>query len=687
MGPKMRFTQALPRLLSALFVGLLVAGCTDGLVAPEPSAREVGITSGTNQIDGKGRHLGLMAQATRRSEGIAGKGHEELRLIIKVKKNGLVERYKVLERYKLIERYKLVERYAFDDVIGGFAVSVSDGMGLDDFHQFLTMLEADPDIGWYEPDFMLSVPGSDATSSAGSQVIPWSVAAIGGQESWAASGDGQGQVPVDVYVVDTGVGRALNSDPDDDLALVENIDLHSGTNAADHDGHGTHIAGIIGAIDDTDNVVGVAPGARIHNFRVLGDDGTTDASVVIEAVQRITAAKQADPSRPIVVNLSLGEYLGNTTPTALDEAVEASIAAGVHYVVAAGNEGLDASLGTPAKVREAVTVGSYDVSGVFSSFSNFGPAVDLLAPGEGIVSLTPGGGRTTQMSGTSMAAAHVTGALALYVAKNPSATPEEAKAHLLSTAQEFVMGPSSTTRKSVWVGSEQAPSVGAPAFMNYALFAGRRIELDDATVSSTSTGKNANIHSNDEIKIQDDDARVYGFGTFVEKISAYGGVFRPASNPSRLANYHNASSVGFNEFDAEEHAGLATKTFDGNLKLTNDFALGTADNPAFIFVDGDLVIENNLRISGSGAILVTGKIEIKDDLDTDGPGMVGLFSTKDINIKADADATFVTGASLTVEKGIEVVGSLAAFQTIQIEDNTTVKFAPLSGTIAGQVWR
>lgn len=683
----MQHKPALPRLLAALFAGLLVTGCTDGLVAPELAASEAVVSSGTNQIDGKGRHLGLIEQATRRSEGIAGKGKEELRLIIKVKKNGLVERYKVLERYKLIERYKLVERYAFDDVIGGFAISVSDGMGFADYNAFLTMLEADPDIAWYEPDFMLDVPGSDATSEAGSQVIPWSVAAIGGRESWAVSGDGQGDVPVDVYVVDTGVARAFNDDSEDDLTLVENVDLHSGVNAADHDGHGTHIAGIIGAVDDTDNVVGVAPGARIHNFRVLGDDGTTDASVVIEAVQRITAAKLANPSNPVIVNLSLGEHLGNSTPTALDEAVEASIAAGVHYVVAAGNEGRNASHGTPAKVREAVTVGSYDVSGVFSSFSNFGPAVDILAPGEGIVSLTPGGGQTTQMSGTSMAAAHVTGALALYVAKNPEATPEEAKAHILSTAQEFVMGPSSTTRKSVWVGSTPAGSTTAPAFLEYAVFAGEKIELDDATVSSAVSGRNANIHSNEEVKVQDDDARVYGFGTFVDKIRAYGGVFRPATNPGRLANYHTTSTVSFEQFDAEDHAGLATKTHSGNLKLKNDFALGTADSPAFIFVDGDLVIDDDLRISGSGAIFVTGKIDVKDDLDTDGPGMVGLFATKDITIDGDARATFVSGASLKIDEDVELVGSVAAFKTIQVKEDVRLEFAPLSESIAGQVWR
>ncbi|MCH7891367.1 MAG: S8 family serine peptidase, partial [Gemmatimonadetes bacterium] len=123
------------------------------------------------------------------------------------------------------------------------------------------------------------------------------------------------------------------------------------------------------------------------------------------------------------------------------------------YVIAAGNESRNVSNVTPAKVAGAITVGSYDINGDFSSFSNWGPKVDILAPGEDIVSLSPNGGPVA-MTGTSKAASPVTGAAALYLSQNPTASPSQVEAALVALAQSFVTGTSasSTTNKSVWVG-------------------------------------------------------------------------------------------------------------------------------------------------------------------------------------------------------------------------------------------
>ncbi len=367
----------------------------------------------------------------------------------------VLERYRVLERYKVIERYRVIERYEYQYGFDGYAIYVEDSLGLDDYTGFLAELADDPLIAWYEPDFSVALPESELATAGSSQKVPWSVAAIGGLSSWTVSGDGSGSVPVDLYVLDTGVSHP-------DLNIVESIDFRDSVSVdpTDYDGHGTHVAGIAASVDDQDGLVGVAPGARIHNYKVLNDDGKADVSVTIAAVEHITGQKLASPSTPMVVNMSLGENIETASYTALDEAVAAAIDAGVVFVISAGNQGIPAEKVTPAHVADAITVGSYDLFGKFSSFSNHGTYVDILAPGEDILSLTTSadGGGYERMDGTSMATAHVSGAAALYLAQNPSASPAQVRSALLSSSKNFVWDAEpSTTTQSVWVGGDSAP--------------------------------------------------------------------------------------------------------------------------------------------------------------------------------------------------------------------------------------
>jgi subtilisin family serine protease len=142
-------------------------------------------------------------------------------------------------------------------------------------------------------------------------------------------------------------------------------------------------------------------------------------------------------------------------PTALDDAVQSVIDAGITVVVAAGNGAINADLVTPAHVSEALTVGSHARNKKFSKFSNFGASLDLLAPGEKILSLAPGFG-FSELSGTSMSAAHVTGAAALYLGQYPMATPSEVGSYLIqmSSSQRAIKKvPSRTAKTMVWVGN------------------------------------------------------------------------------------------------------------------------------------------------------------------------------------------------------------------------------------------
>ncbi|MBX2821684.1 MAG: S8 family serine peptidase [Rhodothermaceae bacterium] len=399
------------------------------------------------------RHGHLLDRATQ-SE-IAGKtASSKLNLIFSIHSQRILDRYKILDRFKILDRYKILDRFEYQDVFNGFAISVEDLSGQNDYSEFIEQLKADPDVMWIEPDFGVSTPIGESMSSNSGQMMPWNVAAIGGQSSWTRSGDGTGKVNVDVYILDTGVSQPGNGG---DLLIHSSQDFRDATQSApgDLDGHGTHIAGTIGAIDDSDGIVGVAPGVRIHNYKVLNDDGKTDVSVVIAAVENILQQKLSNPSVPVVVNLSLGEDIGNESYTALDQAIQAAHEAGVVFVAAAGNQGKNAKNITPAHVTEIITVGSYNKNAQFSSFSNYGSLVDIMAPGEDILSLAPDGS-ITSMNGTSMATAHVTGAAALYLAKNPNATPEEVQASILENAKSIVHDvPGNTTTKAVWVGAPE----------------------------------------------------------------------------------------------------------------------------------------------------------------------------------------------------------------------------------------
>ncbi|MFC8259320.1 S8 family peptidase [Streptomyces sp. NPDC057291] len=216
---------------------------------------------------------------------------------------------------------------------------------------------------------------------------------------------------VTAYVIDTGVrvthkefeGRASSG-----FDAVDNDD-----SADDGNGHGTHVAGTIAGA-----TFGVAKRAKIVAVRVLDDSGSGTTEQVVAGIDWVTAHHEG----PSVANMSLG---GSADP-ALDAAVQKAIVSGVTFAVAAGNESADASEGSPARVPEAITVASSTVEDEQSSFSNYGPVVDIYAPGSDITSSwNDSDDATNTISGTSMATPHVVGAAAVYLAGHPDATPAE----------------------------------------------------------------------------------------------------------------------------------------------------------------------------------------------------------------------------------------------------------------------
>jgi subtilisin family serine protease len=306
----------------------------------------------------------------------------------------------------------------------------------------------------------------DAIIPLAAQEMPTGVNRVDADRSPTISGDGNGMTKADIAILDTGVDVTHP-----DLNVVECLsfvgnelfdpftgDLVPGpplNNCTDNVGHGTHVAGIVAALDNGIGVVGTAPGAKIHAIKICED--SCEVSDITEGLNYVASHyNEID-----VVNLSLGGYVPNwlaewwfgVGTEAKEDAIKRLVNTyGVVVVAAAGNDNIDAKDFTPARVRSAITVSSIsDYNGrcggdpnrswddSFSYFSNYGSVVDLAAPGYLIESTipmnirghpTPGYGA---MSGTSMAAPHVTGAAALYLSLHPAASPSEVEEYLKST--------------------------------------------------------------------------------------------------------------------------------------------------------------------------------------------------------------------------------------------------------------
>jgi aqualysin 1 len=315
-------------------------------------------------------------------------------------------------------------RYTYGSALFGFAGTVTEGR--------LAALRQDPRVAHVELDGVMSI----------SQTIPWGIIKVGADQSSTKAGNGSGAVSnVNVYIIDTGVDTGHR-----DLNVVRHVNFASGPNN-DCNGHGTHVAGTTSAIDNSVDVVGVAPGGPVTGVKVLGCGGTGSTSGVIAGVDWVTA----NAVKPAVANMSLG----GGASKALDDAVIASANTGIFFVVAAGNDGANACNYSPARAgthNGVLTVAATNSSDVEASWSNFGSCVDIWALGVSILSTRSKGGTTT-MSGTSMAAPHGAGGAALYLSSNTGASPAQVENALKSAAQ--TTGTKSKDGRNItrlWVG-------------------------------------------------------------------------------------------------------------------------------------------------------------------------------------------------------------------------------------------
>jgi subtilisin len=309
--------------------------------------------------------------------------------------------------------------HTYENTIKGYTIRVPN-------QSALAAIQSDPRVDFVEQDQKMTIF---------QQALPAGVDRVDGDRSSAISGNGIGAVDADIAIIDSGIDLTHP-----DLNVYRDVSFVYGANSGNDDnGHGTHVAGIAAAKDNLQGVVGIAPGARLWAVKVMDSTGSGLTSTIIAGIDYVTQhANEID-----VANLSFGCKCHSN---ALDLAIHNSVAAGITYVVSAGNSASDASAFSPSNHPDVISVSAiadsdgkcgglgpstkYGNDDTFASFSNYGSAVDMAAPGVNIYSTYKGGTYAT-LSGTSMASPHVTGAAALYKSSNLGVSPSEVKQALI----------------------------------------------------------------------------------------------------------------------------------------------------------------------------------------------------------------------------------------------------------------
>jgi subtilisin family serine protease len=301
---------------------------------------------------------------------------------------------------QMTKNYRIQSHFRYKSAIRGFSGRFS--------QRAIDMLRNDPHVAYIEQDQVAHfVTTQTSPPSWGLDRVDQRSLPLDASYSYNQTG-----TDVDAYIIDCGI---LLSHTDFGGRAVTGYDaITPGGLAIDGNGHGTHVAGTVGG-----TMYGMAKNVRLIAVRVLDNSGSGSYSQVIAGIDWVT---NDHTTRPAVANMSLG----GGASTALDDAVRRSIVDGVTYCIAAGNSAANASTSSPARVTQAITVGATDNTDTFAYFSNYGSIVDICAPGVNIMSdWNTSVTATNTISGTSMATPHVTGAVALYLEENPTASPAD----------------------------------------------------------------------------------------------------------------------------------------------------------------------------------------------------------------------------------------------------------------------
>jgi cerevisin len=310
----------------------------------------------------------------------------------------------------------------------GWPKNVFDGLSGNFDTNALNALRASPDVEYIVEDTIMTTQATLQQANA-----PWGIARLASPGILANpdpsqldfqytfdSSQGEG---VDIYVIDTGI-RVSHLDFGGRATFAASFG--AGVPNQDLNGHGTHVAGTAAG-----GILGVAKKASLFAVKVMGDDGSGATSDIISGIAFATQAAQAS-GRPSVINMSIGGPVNQ----AIDAAAANAVAAGVHVVVAAGNETQDSNNSSPARTSTVITVGATDINDSLAGFSNFGNKVDILAPGQDILSASfEADDGVRNLSGTSMASPHIAGLAAYFLGLEGQKTPAALRDRLIGVSK------------------------------------------------------------------------------------------------------------------------------------------------------------------------------------------------------------------------------------------------------------
>ncbi|KAF6793426.1 serine protease precursor [Colletotrichum sojae] len=287
-------------------------------------------------------------------------------------------------------------------------------------------LRNDPDVDFIEQDAVMKISATETQRNA-----PWGLARLSSEQPGGTTyvfDDSAGEGTC-AYIIDTGIDV---THPDFE-GRAEFLANYADNDDTDGQGHGTHVAGTVGSA-----TYGVAKKTKLFAVKVLDANGEGTNSAVMAGMDFVTAdaAGRSECAAGVVVNMSLG----GRASTAVNQAAAAIVSAGHFLAAAAGNEAADAGTSSPGSEESVCTVGATNRRDALAEYSNFGAAVDVLAPGSEILSTWPGGSINT-ISGTSMASPHVAGLAAYLLGLGGSAPtdPVELCAYIAQTALDGVV--------------------------------------------------------------------------------------------------------------------------------------------------------------------------------------------------------------------------------------------------------
>ncbi len=312
----------------------------------------------------------------------------------------------------LTDKYGGEVGHTYSHALGGFEVEIDETAA--------KQLAADPAVSYVQKNGIFSISATQSNPPWGLDRIDQRALPLSSSYTYDTTASN-----VHAYIIDTGIRTTHQQFGGRAVSGTDAVDNDSNSN--DCNGHGTHVAGTVGG-----STYGVAKAVQLVGVRVLDCAGDGTTAGVVAGIDWVTA----NAIKPAVANMSLG----GPVDSVLDAAVNRSIASGITYVLASGNETANACNSSPARVANAITVNATTRTDAKASFSNFGSCTDIFAPGQDIQSAWfTSDTATNTISGTSMASPHVAGAAALSLAANPGFTPAQVASALLTAATPNVV--------------------------------------------------------------------------------------------------------------------------------------------------------------------------------------------------------------------------------------------------------